>query len=166
MRTDEEILARITEIESEDVFGFERSDLMEYLSFEAAKGFLRKEVRQEEWDEVHPVLSKESVMKQIIDYLPFAWDKANNCRGLSAARSLHHLRAWLWLLGEDNLSKSMFPYTRYGKKQLVLVSEFVGFTWQSEDSGCWKNDEFDEGITAEAGLKEHNEDSGTESVGK
>ena len=40
-RTQEEILNRMKEVEQDDFFGYQRSDLLKYLDFENAKVFLK-----------------------------------------------------------------------------------------------------------------------------
>lgn len=49
MRTDEEIIARIAEVDKRDFFGFETSDLVVRLPFEKAKPFLKDDAKAEEW---------------------------------------------------------------------------------------------------------------------
>lgn len=137
-RTTQEIIARIEAIKEHDWLGTEQSDLIDFLPYEDAKQYLKPEVTKEQWEArtVTPPL------EQAKDYLTFAWDKANNCRGLSAGRSLNHLRAWLWLAGHDEIVDGHFnDYTHYGKFQLVIASEVVGFNWRSQDDGAWVNDE-------------------------
>ncbi len=134
-RTDDEIVARIAALQpvsAGDVLGIEKADLLCYLPFEAV-----------DWGLAHD-RSPEAVKTQIREYLTFAWDKANHCRGLSAMRSLSHMRAWLWMLG-DKIFAVFAPhlddYDCYGKHQLVAISEFVGFNWRAQDNGHWCNEE-------------------------
>ena len=117
-RTQEQILVRIKEIESDDFFGFQTSDLIQFLTFENAKPWLKEGVAAEQWEQgVDPV-------ELIKDYLPFAWDKANNCRGLSAGRSLEHMKAWVWLDDKPDLLKQIEEdYEYYGKPHLVKICE-------------------------------------------
>lgn len=143
MKTTEQILARIKEVEPEDWFGcFERIDLAARLPYEAAKTteYVSAEATAEKWAEMQAGLL--SPLDTVKDYLPFAWDKANNCRGLSAGRSISHLRAWLWLAGYGKLVDEHFcEYNRYGKKLLVVASLLCGFDWKQHDNGDWVNDE-------------------------
>ena len=78
-------------------------------------------------------------------YLPFAWDKANHCLGLSAARSMEHMSSWLWLLGHDRASEQVLEYDLYGKPWLRAVCEAFGWDWRQWDDGCWKDCEEEEG---------------------
>ena len=103
MRSTDEILAKMRDKEFEDFFGTRRGDLLEWLPFDHAREWLKPEATPEKWAEYkfpRPA-TDEAVLEQIRDYMPFAWKKANNCRGLSAARSILHMQAWLWLLGAD-----------------------------------------------------------------
>lgn len=78
----------------------------------------------------------------IRDYLPFAWEKANDCRGISAGRSLDHIRTWLWLADFDDLAEKHFgDYSHYGKRQLLIASLLVDFDWRKHDDGNWVNSE-------------------------
>lgn len=141
VRTQDEIVARIDFIDG-DMFGAEEGDLINFLDFEHAKPFLKEDVTEEQWSKSKAGISPRG---EIISYLPFAWDKANNCRGISASRSLSHFRAWVWLIDKDLYDMfEMLEYEYYGKPHLVIVSEFVGFDWKKEDSDLWGNDEDDQ----------------------
>ena len=83
MRTQEEILARINEIKGKDFFGFETSDLIGFLNYENAKPFLKEGVKKSAWK-----IEKRTPKEIMIDYMPFAWEKANNKRGISASRNM------------------------------------------------------------------------------
>lgn len=139
MRTDEQIIAHITKLEDSDFLGFIRIDLLAYLPFEAAKQFLKEEATGDDW-KVLP-RDRESIVAQIKDYMSFAWGKANDCRGLSAGRSLNHMQAWLWMLGEEDAAKSLDDYELYGKPQLRAICEHFGWDWSQWDDGHWKNNE-------------------------
>ncbi len=87
---------------------------------------------------------RNSVIAEMRDYMSFAWDKANNCRGLSAYRSMVHYKVWLWLLKDDSIDTEEYEY--YGKPQLAMICKKYGF--RNEDNGIWKNSELDDGIPA------------------
>ena len=143
-RTQQEILNRIEYVKSRDVLGFEGSDLIEFLDFENAKEYLKEEyvkkveAGSEKWEQPNPV----SLIKE---YLPFAWDKANNCRGLSAERSLCRFAAWLWMDGveEEEIKPLVEDYSYYGKPELVKISEKYGVNWKELDNGKWVKSEDD-----------------------
>jgi hypothetical protein len=150
MHTEQEILSRMKEVESRDWLGTQRSDLMEFLSYVNAKQFLKEDTTAEKWAEV--VAKRKSPAEQIREYLPFAWDKANNCRGISAGRSIDHMMAWLWLDGKDDLAKECEDYNLYGKPQLAKISDAYGVDWRKLDNDCWTNEEGERGITADEAL--------------
>ena len=148
VRTPSQILQRVEAIADDDWLGTQRNDLINALPFDEAKKFLKPEVTAEQWE----ARKCKPPMQKVSEYLPFAWDKANGNRGISAGRSLDHMKAWLWLAGHDELLKQHFEhYEHYGKFQLVIASELVGFDWRAHDDGRWVNDESDEhGLGAEA----------------
>lgn len=149
-RTQEEIVKRINAIKEDDFFGFETGDLIEYLDFDHAKEFLKPEVTKKEWNKNCKTLK--TAEAQIFEYIPFAWDKANNCRGLSAGRSMNHMRAWLWLAGETDLSRACEHYNYYGKPNLVDICEKYEIDWKMLDDGEWRNNESETPITASEAL--------------
>ena len=137
-KTSAEIKARIEAVKGGDWIGTQQIDLVNYLPFKDAKTFCKPGLTAKLWNEraVKPPLD------EVRDYLFFAWIQANSCRGLSAIRSLDHLKAWLWLAGFDEIvDKHFSTYERYGKFQLVIASELTGFNWSIEDNGDWVNDE-------------------------
>ncbi len=147
MKTDQEILARIEEVADKDWMGTQRGDLVVRLPYDLAKQYLRDDANMDadKWNTA--VKELQAPMDLIKDYLEFAWDKANNCRGLSAGRSLEHILTWLWLEGYDKLVKEHFEtYDMYGKLQLVIASSLVNFDWAAHDNKRWANDEDGPGI--------------------
>ena len=146
-RTQEEILKRINEISKDDFFGFQTGDLIYFLSFDNAKKWLKKDVTAEKWEQyTDPV-------ERIKDYMPFAWDKANNCRGLSAGRSIEHMKAWLWLDGKNELADKMESlYEYYGKPCLRAICIEYEIDWKALDNNEWVNSEYDNPKTAEEAL--------------
>jgi len=147
-RTQEEILARLKTLAKSDLFGFQSNDLIEFLSFENAKSFIREGVTANEW------LQETDSVKLIKEYIGFAWRKANDRRGLSAGRSMEHMKAWLWLDGKDELVEKMeSDYAYYGKPCLRLICNEYGIDWQAMDDGEWVNSEHGAPLTAEEALK-------------
>jgi hypothetical protein len=132
MRTQEEIVRRIEDLKDSDFFGFQRSDLTDALDYEHAKSFLKEAVPENEWEQ--SLSNDEDVRTKMINYMEFAWDKANNCRGLSAGRSMSHYKAWTWLLGDEvfNQFDDLEDYQYYGKDNLVQLCVYLGL-----DSAKW-----------------------------
>lgn len=135
-RTDDEILARVRSLQPGDLLGFQTIDLICRLPFATAKQFLRDGVTEDQWT-VLP-RDRDALLAEMREYLPFAWEKANNCRGLSAGRSMAHYAAWIWLLGDD--LGDLETYEHYGKDHLVAIGERYG--WGSAwDDGRRTNSE-------------------------
>ena len=120
MRTKEEIIKRIEERRSVDFFSFEWPYYLNLLTYEEAKPFLDPDCDGKDWE----VKTLDEIKQDAIEYMPFAWEKANNCRGISAWRSISHYIAWLWLLGED--FDDIGDYEFYGKPQLIRICEYLG----------------------------------------
>jgi hypothetical protein len=139
-KTDAEILARIAVRKPIDLLGFEWGELLAYLSFEYAKPYLKDEVESAAWTPSDK--SREGVLKTMLDYMPFAWEKANNERGISACRSIMHYCAWLWMIGEDTgelACDRLEDYNYYGKPQLVAICERFGWDHKQWDDGVRSN---------------------------
>lgn len=151
-RTQEEIVNRIEARKKYGFLGFETDEYMPHLDYEHAKPYIEDGVTAEQWAAVTAKTLSPAV--RIKDYMPFAWDKANNCRGISANRSIEHMIAWLWLDGKDWLEKDYDEnYCYYGKPQLVRICEEYGIDWRGFDNGRWRNDEDGESITADEALR-------------
>jgi hypothetical protein len=127
MRTQAEIVARIAEKEKSDLFGFEREVLISSLDFEHAKQFLVADAKPEEWV---PAITDDQVKAKALDYLVFAWGKAQDHRGISAERSVMKLTQWLWLMGMDELvgriERDEVAYAQYGAPTLKVIAEALG----------------------------------------
>lgn len=140
IRTDEEIISHIKEIKDEDFFGDVIGYLTLYLSYSVAKEFIN--IDENEYKNLPR--DSNSIQSEILDYMDFAWDKANCKRGLSANRSLCHMSAWLWMLGETNIANNIFKeYSHYGKPQLRAICEHFKWEWQQWDDNEWCNGEDD-----------------------
>lgn len=143
MRTEKEILERIAAVEKDDWLGTTRGDLIHALNFDAARPFLKEGVKPEDWTTT--LVTDEDVKKAMLDYMEFAWGKANNCRGISASRSIDHYKAWLWLLGDDELFQFCEDdYHWYGKPQLKRICEKYGWDYKQWDNGYRGNSEDDQ----------------------
>jgi hypothetical protein len=135
MRTQDDIIQRIESRKENDFMGFEVPFYLDMLTFENAKQYLVDDAVEANWTQ----LSANDIKAKAIDYMAFAWKKANNCRGISAGRSISHYIAWLWLLGEDGFD-DMEDYEYYGKPQLIRVCEYLGLDHTLWDDGVRTND--------------------------
>ena len=131
MRTDQEIIERINSVKEGDWLGTQQSDLIACLSFGAARPYLKDGVTEDEWKPL--ARDRDSVITRMLDYMPFAWDKANNERGLSAGRSMDHYQSWVWLAGDDLGDLTRCQY--YGKENLCRICEKYGWDAKQWDNG-------------------------------
>ncbi len=150
MRTQDEIVARIRDRRKHDLLGFEVSEYIDYLDYAHAKEYLKGDTTEERWEKVRK--ETKTPEETIKDYMPFAWDKANNCRGISAGRSIQHMVAWLWLDGKE-WAEEIEDCEYYGKHQLVRICREYGIEWRDLDDNRWTNEEGEKGISADEALK-------------
>jgi hypothetical protein len=139
MRTQEEILKRIEQRTQDDFFGFEVPCYIAFLEYEHAKPYLMDDITQDQWN----TMKKTDPRKEMIDYMAFAWDKANNCRGISANRSINHYVAWLWLDGQTEMADTLGDgYEFYGKPVLEKICKYLGLDSSKWDDGIRTNDDY------------------------
>ena len=135
-RTYVEIVKRISERQAIDVMGFETSDLRGYLPYRDAAATLPSSVKEADWEQLPR--DRDSVIAQMLDYMPFAWEKANDCKGLSAGRTMAHYSAWVWMAGDD--LGELTEYEFYGKDNLVRICNHYGWDSSEWDDGIRTND--------------------------
>jgi hypothetical protein len=136
MKTDAEIIARLDLIVENDMFGFETTDLALRLPLEEALKFLNLE--DPENYQPRP-RDRDALVVEMKAYMPFAWDKANGGKGLSAGRSMSHYQAWLWLAGEDVESMDLLNYEFYGKDRLRDICLLLSMDPDKFDDGIREN---------------------------
>lgn len=140
MRTQDEIVNRINERTKEDILDFETGVYIPFLDFEHAKPFLLKGITNEQWVRIYIVNSKENILSEMLGYMPFAWEKANDCRGISANRSISHFEAWLWLMDDGFLDEfNAIEYEHYGKEKLKAICDKYGWDYKLWDNGVLTN---------------------------
>lgn len=137
MKTQDEIIARIHAIKASDFFGTQTGDLVEFLDFAKAKEFLTDTAIEAEWKP--SPLTREYVLESMRDYMPFAWEKANGFRGLSASRSIDHFTSWIWLLGDLEEFGDLSDYEFYGKDKLVSICD--KYSLPNHDDGVRLNEQ-------------------------
>lgn len=126
MRTEEEIIKK-AEHEKEHgmgIFGI-TYDYLTYLSYEKAKE-VEPNLTEADWKDFRREYTKESVIEEIKDYLPFAYEKAEGARGISSNRSIAHFQAWLWLIEDEELFEFALDddnYPMYGFPILQRIAE-------------------------------------------
>jgi hypothetical protein len=137
VRTNAEILQRFKirqPISDLDEWSF----YLEALPFSLAKPYLEFDTDSEKWDKDRK--SYFEIRDEATKYLAFAWEKANDKKGLSAIRSIRHYVGWLWLLGCDNFDDLFDNYKYYGKPQLERISDYFNVSWKELDDGVREND--------------------------
>lgn len=137
-RTQKEIVQRVKRVIQTDMFGFEVPELIGYLDYEHAKEFLKEGVTEKDWSKDKRLTPKE----QIEDYMWFAWEKANNKRGISAYRSMLHMRAWIWLDDPEffnEIDSEIEDFEYYGKDVLVKICKHYGLDYTQWDDGKREN---------------------------
>jgi hypothetical protein len=140
MRTQEEIVNRINERKDEDILGFEVGIYIEFLDFDSAQPFLKPDTTKEQWSDVYKEPTTEYILAKMLGYMSFAWEKANDCRGISANRTIAHYDAWLWLLDDGFLEViNSIEYQHYGKEKLIAICEKYGWDWKQWDNGVRTN---------------------------
>lgn len=141
MRTQAEILQRIEDRTGADIFGFECEQYLLALTLESIETLrgtvIKKDADLTEWEPGYPDIT--SVLAEMTDYMDFAWEKANDCRGISAMRTLQKYTGWLWLIDENRFG-DLTDYDHYGKEHLIKISEFLGVDHAALDNGERVND--------------------------
>lgn len=124
MRTLNELVEKLNHRDKNDIFGWEVEVLVPYLPFEMAKPWLKPEVTAETW--VSMTFTEEAVLKEMRDYMAFAWGKVENHRGISASRSVEKMAAWCYIMGNDELVAYLGDgghYAQYGAPMLAKVCQ-------------------------------------------
>lgn len=135
--TQDEILARYNTVASRDMFGFESDEYLSYLDDKHLRPLLNQEAAGGQIGQ--PLeLNREKIVAKMRDYINFAWEKANDERGISASRSVLHYVAWTWLAGDREFSAEIErmgieDYAPYGKPILRRIEEFYGWGTREND---------------------------------
>lgn len=125
LKTSAEIVSRMRDSVSDDLFGTQRGDLLEFLPFDVAREWLKEETTAEQWAECFKQPTREAVLNEMREYFDFAVGKALDERGLSANRSIFHFTAWVWLLGDEEMLRFLDDgsnYSPYGAPMLLEIA--------------------------------------------
>ena len=125
----EEILNFMQETKDKDILGVMRNDCVECLDYDAAKEYLKDNITEEKWSKIQ-VKSDKDLLKQIKEYLPFAWEKAQDKRGISASRSVQHFKTWVYIYGDKEFYDKITEmedadYVPYGIPILECVEKWI-----------------------------------------
>jgi len=145
MKTQDEIVERIRDLK-EDFGCWNLEVLIDFIDFEHAKEFLVDDAKGENWKWKPEYLDNDYILEQMREYMTFAWEKANNCRGISANRSVEKMIQFIWLIGglayADEIKEDYeLRYDYYGKGILRKICLRYGF--KVDDNGKWVNEETD-----------------------
>ena len=100
--------------------------MVEFLTFENAKPFLKEGIAKKDWKQ-----EKKTPKKIMEEYMEFAIEKAENERGLSSERSIDHFTSWLWLDGEKKIMKTRDnDYFPYGIPILKKICKYLGIEYK------------------------------------
>jgi hypothetical protein len=128
IRTEKEILDKFNTVS--DLFSIQKKDLLDFLPFDIVKPFLEDEyVKKVESGEEHWGTNI-SPKSRILEYLPFAYEKAEGLKGMSAARCLLHFKSWIWLDNNDfynQISHDLDNYQNYGIDVINRIANFYGY---------------------------------------
>ena len=135
MKTVKDIIEKLSNYrQKNDIFqDMTISDLVEYLPYNAAEQFLKDEVTSKDWEP--RILIKETVIKEIKDYMPFAVGKAIGERGLSSLRNISHFKNWMWLIEDEDTLEFLNNdgnYSMYGKPMLIEICKKYDIDFASE----------------------------------
>jgi hypothetical protein len=137
MKTQEEVRARLDDpkFREEDFLGFATEALAQFLDWDHIQGIIKPEATREEWERDILPLTEQAVLKEMSEYMEFAWGKVIDHRGISASRSIDKMRAWLWLLDDrDTLAKVDFVgYENYGAPKLNVICQRYGLPIPDDD---------------------------------
>lgn len=155
--TQDEIVARIHEQKDGDALGFEWHEYASALDADHADVFCKDDADMSKWKQVYP--DEAAVREAMRHYVPFAWEKANDCRGISSNRSISHYIAWCWLIGDREFSKELEDlydtrYQFYGKPLLVRICDKYCWPWKPLDNGRWSSDEEEAGLSAAQAMEQ------------
>lgn len=125
VRTIEEIITFYRASQQDDFFGFAGDVLLPYLPKDKVAEFAEP---QESY--TPQPLEREFILKEMHEYMEFAWGKVEDHRGISASRSVEKMTAWLWLLKDDEtraFAENGSNYAQYGAPILKKICEVYGF---------------------------------------
>lgn len=99
MRTKQEIIQRIVDRETADIFGTEVTNYLAMLDFDDAHTFLTEDATKEQWPTPKTLAQVDLEAKK---YMSFWEEKIRHERGISVVRAKMQFIAWKWLLGHSD----------------------------------------------------------------
>lgn len=133
MRTQEEIVKYYQDRRDFDFTGAIMEAVLPFLDYKHAKQFFKpdNDMTAEEWkSEIQEDYTRENLLNKLERYTAFGWEKALNHRGISTWRTYEKIKAYLWLLEDDelfNFATNVGNYDLYGAPLLAEVCKKYGF---------------------------------------
>ncbi|MBF0145714.1 MAG: hypothetical protein HQL84_07305 [Magnetococcales bacterium] len=138
MKSDEEILARIRELEQTDIFKWESNLLITFLPFRLAHPLLaeRNLHYTDQW--IDQDRSPAALAGKIRQFMDIALEMVIHHRGTKTQRSIDYFHAWIWLMGDEAMLAFMddpdhFP--QYGAPILKELCRRYQLSWPSDNPG-------------------------------
>lgn len=122
LKTQQEIIERYKQQSKQFMWIGGANFLLQTLTAQNAKQFLKDNADLSKWEQIIP--TKDYIIEQIANYVPFAIDKIDNHRGLSTNRSIQHMAEWLWFLGDSEtltFAEDEGNYQNYGAPVLAEI---------------------------------------------
>ena len=116
--------------DGDSLFGFDREALGEFLTFEEAKPWLKADAKSDWW--TPKPRTREAIIEVLREYMSrIGLDKAVSHRGISASRTIEKMRAWSWLMADDEAVRicDETSYQNYGAPILKALCEHFDFDY-------------------------------------
>jgi hypothetical protein len=112
----------------DDFLGFTGEVLLVHLPADKVKQFCKPDADLSDWSPLP--ITNAGILDEMREYMEFAWGKVQDHRGISAGRSVEKMRAWLWILEDEELldfSNVDENYRNYGAPILKAICEKYDF---------------------------------------
>ena len=132
LQSSKSIREKYDTVKENDFFGFASQVYFEFIDWEDCKDLYQAEYIQDVEsgkEKFEPITDIMEAAQDFLDYMNFAWGKAQDKRGISASRSITKLSAWLWIMGRPDLSEEIEKdelYNPYGASALISICEKMG----------------------------------------
>lgn len=138
MKTNEDILERIQELETTDMFKWESNLLITFLPLHLAKPLLESRGLKHGDRWIDQDRSPEAMLDKIRQFMDIALETVIAHRGTKTQRSVDYLRAWIWLMEDEVMLTYMdnpdhFP--QYGAPILREICRRYQLPWPSDNPG-------------------------------
>lgn len=130
----DEVKFKYESIKAQDFLGFSAEAYLPFMNWEDAKEYYKEEFRQkvDSGEIKYTNVIIEEAAQDFLDYMNFAWDKAQNMRGISASRSIEKLSAMLYCMNRADLAEEIQReelYNPYGAPALINICKKMRITF-------------------------------------